>query len=260
MRVGTKAESIPERLALAAGTIPTPLLETLRGDGDGPRDHGGRLAGDLRRARRAARRRRPPRAPAEARSARHGHPAGGAARARVRRVTASGRYRNAPAVEKFVLPDSPTTLRAYVGDFNRDMWDEFSRVEDGDQDGRDVWPARARSRRPLLGALHARAVRPDAAGRRRRREDDSRPQPQADARPGGRARRLRDRDVPPPLRPDRRRSWSSRAPRGSAARSCASRAWRTGSSSSSATCSRPTSARATTSRRRSRSSITSTRT
>ena len=30
-----------------------------------------------------------------------------------------GNYRNAPAVEKFVLPDSPQTLRAYVGDFNR---------------------------------------------------------------------------------------------------------------------------------------------
>jgi ubiquinone/menaquinone biosynthesis C-methylase UbiE len=41
-----------------------------------------------------------------------------------------GRYRNAPAVEKFVLPGSPQTLRAYVGDFNRDMWDEFSRIED----------------------------------------------------------------------------------------------------------------------------------
>jgi ubiquinone/menaquinone biosynthesis C-methylase UbiE len=47
----------------------------------------------------------------------------------------NGRYRNAPAVEKFLLPDGPTTLRAYVGEFNRDMWDEFSRVEEAVRTG-----------------------------------------------------------------------------------------------------------------------------
>src|SRR5688572_22041733 len=41
-----------------------------------------------------------------------------------------GSYRNSPAVEKFLLADSPQTVRAFVGDFNRDMWDEFSRVDD----------------------------------------------------------------------------------------------------------------------------------
>jgi ubiquinone/menaquinone biosynthesis C-methylase UbiE len=40
-----------------------------------------------------------------------------------------GAYRNAPAVERFVLPDSPQSVRAYVEVFNQDMWDEFSRTE-----------------------------------------------------------------------------------------------------------------------------------
>lgn len=40
-----------------------------------------------------------------------------------------GSYRNSPAVERFVLRDSPHSVRAYVETFNRDMWDEFSRVE-----------------------------------------------------------------------------------------------------------------------------------
>lgn len=47
----------------------------------------------------------------------------------------SGLYRNSPAVEKFLLADSPQTLRAYVADFNRDMWDEFSRIEDAVRTG-----------------------------------------------------------------------------------------------------------------------------
>ena len=38
----------------------------------------------------------------------------------------AGRYRNAPAVEKYILADSPQTLRSFIGDFNEDMWDEFS--------------------------------------------------------------------------------------------------------------------------------------
>jgi ubiquinone/menaquinone biosynthesis C-methylase UbiE len=46
-----------------------------------------------------------------------------------------GRYRNSSPVEKFVLPDSPQTLHAYIGDFNRDMWDEFSRVEEAVRTG-----------------------------------------------------------------------------------------------------------------------------
>jgi ubiquinone/menaquinone biosynthesis C-methylase UbiE len=47
----------------------------------------------------------------------------------------SGLYRNSPAVEKFLLADSPQTLRAYIADFNRDMWDEFSRIEDAVRTG-----------------------------------------------------------------------------------------------------------------------------
>lgn len=47
----------------------------------------------------------------------------------------SGLYRNSPAVEKFLLADSPQTLRAYVADFNRDMWDEFARIEDAVRTG-----------------------------------------------------------------------------------------------------------------------------
>ena len=47
----------------------------------------------------------------------------------------SGTYRNAPAIEKFVLRDSPQTLRAYIEDFNQDMWDEFSRTEEAIRTG-----------------------------------------------------------------------------------------------------------------------------
>ena len=47
----------------------------------------------------------------------------------------SGKYRNTTAVEKFILPDSPQTVRAYIGDFNKDMWDEFSRAEEAIRSG-----------------------------------------------------------------------------------------------------------------------------
>ena len=46
-----------------------------------------------------------------------------------------GSYRNAPAVEKFVLPGSPQSVRAYVEVFNQDMWDEFSRTDDAVRTG-----------------------------------------------------------------------------------------------------------------------------
>jgi ubiquinone/menaquinone biosynthesis C-methylase UbiE len=46
-----------------------------------------------------------------------------------------GTYRNAAAVEKFVLPDSKQSLRAYIEDFNRDMWEEFSRTEEAIRSG-----------------------------------------------------------------------------------------------------------------------------
>ena len=46
-----------------------------------------------------------------------------------------GKYRNAPAVEKFVLRDSPQSVRAFVETFNRDMWDEFSRVDEAIRSG-----------------------------------------------------------------------------------------------------------------------------
>ena len=134
MRVGTKPDSIPERLALAAGTIPTPLLETFEAMAMARAIMAGvslgifdALAEQPDDADRLARRLKLDRAARRScwwRSTRSGTSS-----------PASGRYRNAPAVEKFVLPDSPTTLRAYVGDFNRDMWDEFSRVEEAIRTG-----------------------------------------------------------------------------------------------------------------------------
>jgi len=127
VRVATKAENMPERLALAAGLIPTPLLETFEAMAmaraimagvslgifdalaEQPDDAQGlsqRLKLDL-----------------------HGTDILLVALHALGYVEhRGGRYRNAPAVEKYVLPDSPQTLHAYVGSFNEDMWDEFSRT------------------------------------------------------------------------------------------------------------------------------------
>lgn len=128
MRVATKAESVPERLALAAGVVPTPLLETfeamamaraiMAGASLGVFDA---LAERPDSADRLARRLR-----LDARGidillvALH---ALGYVEER------DGVYRNAAAVEKFVLPDSPQSVRAYIEVFNEDMWDEFSRTD-----------------------------------------------------------------------------------------------------------------------------------
>ena len=46
-----------------------------------------------------------------------------------------GKYRNAPAVERFVLRDTPQSVRSYLESFNQDMWDEFSRVDDAIRSG-----------------------------------------------------------------------------------------------------------------------------
>ena len=134
MRVGTKPDSIPERLALTAGTVPTPLLESFEAMAmaraimagvnlgifealDEQPDDADRLARRLKLDRRGT---------DILLVALH---ALGYVEYR------NGRYRNAPAVEKFVLPDSPQTLHAYIGAFNGDMWDEFSRTEDAIRTG-----------------------------------------------------------------------------------------------------------------------------
>jgi ubiquinone/menaquinone biosynthesis C-methylase UbiE len=134
VRVGTKTESVQERLALAAGVIPTPLLETfeamamaraiMAGASLGIFDA---LAEQPDDADRLARRLQlDPQGTDILMVALH---AMGYVEER------GGRYRNSPAVEKFLLTDSPQTLRAYVADFNRDMWDEFSRVEEAVRTG-----------------------------------------------------------------------------------------------------------------------------
>jgi ubiquinone/menaquinone biosynthesis C-methylase UbiE len=128
VRVGTKPESVPERLALTAGTIPTPLLETFEAMAMARAIMAGvslgifdALAEQPDDADMLARRLKLDREGTEILLV--------ALHALGYVEFRNGRYRNAPAVEKFVLPDSPTTLRAYVGDFNVDMWNEFSRVE-----------------------------------------------------------------------------------------------------------------------------------
>lgn len=128
VRVGTKAESVPERLALAAGVIPTPLLETLE-------------AMAMARAIMAATSlgvfdalaERPDGADALARRLKL-DPQGTdillvALHAMGYVDERNGKYRNAPAVERYVLPDGPQSLRAYIEGFNQDMWDEFSHAE-----------------------------------------------------------------------------------------------------------------------------------
>ncbi|HYH59996.1 MAG TPA: class I SAM-dependent methyltransferase [Thermoleophilaceae bacterium] len=128
MRVATKAESVPERLALAAGIIPTPLLETFEAMAMARTVMAGASLGVF-----------------DALAEQQDDAAGLARRldldpdgADILMVALhalgyveerDGRFRNAPAVERFVLRDSPHSLRDYVEVFNRDMWDEFSCAE-----------------------------------------------------------------------------------------------------------------------------------
>jgi ubiquinone/menaquinone biosynthesis C-methylase UbiE len=134
MRVGTKPDSIPERLALTAGTVPTPLLESFEAMAmaraimagvnlgifealDEQPDDADRLARRLKLDQRGT------------------DILLVALHALGYLEFRNGRYRNAPAVEKFVLPGSPQSLHAYLGAFNGDMWDEFSRTEESIRTG-----------------------------------------------------------------------------------------------------------------------------
>lgn len=134
MRVGTKAESVQERLALAAGLIPTPLLETFEAMAMARAIMAGASLGIF-----DALAEQPADADGLARRLRL-DPQGTdillvALHALGYVELRGGHYRNSSAVEKFVLARSPQTLRAYVADFNRDMWDEFSRLEDAIRTG-----------------------------------------------------------------------------------------------------------------------------
>lgn len=134
MRVGTKTEGVQERLALAAGVIPTPLLETFEAMAMARAIMAGASLGIF-----DALAQEPD--DADGLAQRLGlNPLGTdilmvALHALEYVEQRGGRYRNSPAVEKFLLLDSPQTLRAYVADFNRDMWDEFTRVEDAVRTG-----------------------------------------------------------------------------------------------------------------------------
>lgn len=129
MRVGTKSEGVQDRLALAAGLIPTPLLETFEAMAMARAIMAGVSLGIFE-----ALAEEPD--DADGLAVRLGlNPLGTdilliALHAIGYLDQRGGLYRNTPAVEKFVLTDSPQTLAAYVGGFNRDMWDEFSRVEE----------------------------------------------------------------------------------------------------------------------------------
>ena len=129
MRVATRPDGVTERLALAAGVVPTPLLETFEAMAMARAIMAGASLGIF-----------------DALDERNDSADGLARRLKLDpRGTdillvalhalgyvdeRDGQYRNAPAVEKFVLRESPQSLRAYIETFNRDMWDEFSRVED----------------------------------------------------------------------------------------------------------------------------------
>ena len=134
MRVGTKSESVQERLALAAGLVPTPLLETFEAMAMARAIMAGvslgifeALAEKPDDADRLARRLQlDPQGTDILLVALH---ATGYVEER------GGMYRNSPAVEKYLLADSPQTLRAFVADFNRDMWDEFSRIDEAVRTG-----------------------------------------------------------------------------------------------------------------------------
>jgi ubiquinone/menaquinone biosynthesis C-methylase UbiE len=134
VRVGAKSESVQERLALAAGLIPTPLLETFEAMAMARAIMAGVSLGIF-----DALDEKPDDADGLARRLRLD--ARGtdillvALHAMEYVEERGGTYRNSPAVEKYLLPDSPQTVRAYVADFNRDMWDEFSRIEDAVRTG-----------------------------------------------------------------------------------------------------------------------------
>jgi 2-polyprenyl-3-methyl-5-hydroxy-6-metoxy-1,4-benzoquinol methylase len=134
VRVATKAESVPERLALMAGLVPTPLLETFEAMAMARAIMAGASLGVF-----DALAERPDSADGLARRLAL-DPRGAdillvALHALGYVEERDGRYRNAPAVERFVLPDSPQSVRTYVETFNRDMWDEFSRVEEAVRTG-----------------------------------------------------------------------------------------------------------------------------
>jgi ubiquinone/menaquinone biosynthesis C-methylase UbiE len=129
VRVGTKSESVPERLALAAGVIPTPLLESFEAMAMARAIMAGVSLGIF-----DALDERPDNAAGLARRLGldpHGTDILLVALHALGYVDHRGEgvYRNAPAVEKFALRDSPQSLAAYIGDFNGDMWDEFSRTD-----------------------------------------------------------------------------------------------------------------------------------
>lgn len=134
MRVATKADNVTERLALAAGVVPTPLLETLE-------------AMAMARAVMAATSlgifdalaERADNADGLARRLKLDHQGTDILMVALHALgyvdERDGLFRNSPAVERFVLKDSPQSLRAYLEDFNQDMWDEFTHTADAIRSG-----------------------------------------------------------------------------------------------------------------------------
>jgi ubiquinone/menaquinone biosynthesis C-methylase UbiE len=128
VRVATKSDSLQERLALAAGVVPTPLLETFEAMAMARAVMAGASLGIF-----------------DALDDRADTAHGLARRLKLDEQGTDillvalhalgyvehrdGKYRNAPAVEKFVLRGKPQSVRAYLENFNEDMWDEFSRVD-----------------------------------------------------------------------------------------------------------------------------------
>lgn len=134
MRVGTKSENVQERLALAAGLIPTPLLETFEAMAMARAIMAGASLGIF-----DALAERPDDADGLARRLKL-DPQGTdillvALHALGYVDERRGKYRNTAAVEKYVLTDSDRTVRAFIDAFNRDMWNEFSRVDDAVRTG-----------------------------------------------------------------------------------------------------------------------------
>ena len=128
MRVATKPDTLQERLALAVGVVPTPLLETLEAMAMARTIMAGVSLGIFDALAEKA-------DTADGLSRRLKLDPQGADILMVALHALgyvdqrAGKFRNAAAVERFVLSDSPQTLRAYLGPFNGDMWDEFSQVE-----------------------------------------------------------------------------------------------------------------------------------